>query len=379
MKIIITGREQDLSIAEAESRFGSIQVFNNQAIGVNTDSIDINSLGGAIKIAEPLGTLDADQQKIIKFISDFLKKSTLNRKFNFGISAYSNKPNFQQIGMKVKRQLRALGLNPRLVQTQDATLNAATIIHNKLLDKGFEILLIDCSAGVIVARSIGVQNIDAYSKRDYQKPCRDNTVGMLPPKLSQILINLSQPTTNSTIVDPFCGSGGLLMEAGLMGYDAEGSDINPKMAKCCATNMDWLNNEFKLTRSLKVATPSDATTRTYQFDDYRIASEGFLGENFTSQPTMRQLNNQMDSLRGLYLNFFDNLQKQSTTPDVIAICAPCWALDNQVVYLDIIDDIIKLGYTYFDFKAVRSNVLSYYRKGQYTGRQILVFRNKQEK
>ncbi|HCB51975.1 TPA: hypothetical protein DEP21_05455 [Patescibacteria group bacterium] len=32
-------------------------------------------------------------------------------------------------------------------------------------------------------------------------------MGMMPAKLAHILINLGLPTTNTTIYDPFCGSG----------------------------------------------------------------------------------------------------------------------------------------------------------------------------
>jgi hypothetical protein len=37
-----------------------------------------------------------------------------------------------------------------------------------------------------------VQNIDGYSERDYGKN-RDMQIGMLPPKLAQIMINISSP------------------------------------------------------------------------------------------------------------------------------------------------------------------------------------------
>jgi tRNA G10 N-methylase Trm11 len=54
-----------------------------------------------------------------------------------------------------------------------------------------------------------VQNIDEYSKRDYSKD-RDMQIGMLPPKLSQMMINLSG---GKTIYDPFVGLGTVLIES----------------------------------------------------------------------------------------------------------------------------------------------------------------------
>ena len=51
----------------------------------------------------------------------------------------------------------------------------------------------------------------------------------LHPKLARALINLTQ--TTSSILDPMCGSGGILIEAGLMklkpiGYDIDQIQIN---------------------------------------------------------------------------------------------------------------------------------------------------------
>ncbi|MDM7275806.1 MAG: RsmD family RNA methyltransferase [Thermoprotei archaeon] len=49
------------------------------------------------------------------------------------------------------------------------------------------------------------------SKRPYFKP------GSLTPQLSRLLVNLSRLKRGSTFLDPFCGAGGLAIEACLMG------------------------------------------------------------------------------------------------------------------------------------------------------------------
>jgi tRNA (guanine10-N2)-dimethyltransferase len=51
----------------------------------------------------------------------------------------------------------------------------------------------------------------------------------LHPKLARAMVNLTKTTENDTILDPFCGSGGILIEAGLMGMKTIGYDINKKM------------------------------------------------------------------------------------------------------------------------------------------------------
>lgn len=50
-------------------------------------------------------------------------------------------------------------------------------------------MVIPAHEGYTIARTLWVQNIDEYTKRDMQRE-RSMTVGMMPPKLAQIMINL---------------------------------------------------------------------------------------------------------------------------------------------------------------------------------------------
>jgi len=51
----------------------------------------------------------------------------------------------------------------------------------------------------------------------------------LHPKLARAMVNLTGAKQKDTILDPFCGSGGILLEAGLIGMKTIGYDINKKM------------------------------------------------------------------------------------------------------------------------------------------------------
>jgi tRNA (guanine10-N2)-dimethyltransferase len=61
----------------------------------------------------------------------------------------------------------------------------------------------------------------------------------LHPKLARCLINLSGVKKNETLLDPFCGTGGFLIEAGLIGARAIGSDIEDKMIEGCKKTLDF--------------------------------------------------------------------------------------------------------------------------------------------
>ncbi|MFH1450413.1 MAG: DNA methyltransferase [archaeon] len=60
----------------------------------------------------------------------------------------------------------------------------------------------------------------------------------LDPKLARCMVNLAQPDSGAQIFDPFCGTGGILLEAGLMGFKTIGIDIDSKMIEGCKKNLD---------------------------------------------------------------------------------------------------------------------------------------------
>ncbi|MFO7711161.1 MAG: DNA methyltransferase [Candidatus Woesearchaeota archaeon] len=59
----------------------------------------------------------------------------------------------------------------------------------------------------------------------------------LHPKLARCMVNLTG-CREDTIYDPFCGTGGLLIEAGLSGRRCSGSDIDPIMIRRCRENLN---------------------------------------------------------------------------------------------------------------------------------------------
>ena len=61
----------------------------------------------------------------------------------------------------------------------------------------------------------------------------------LHPKIARVMVNLSSIRKNETLLDPFCGTGGILIEAGLIGAKIIGSDIEKKMIEGCKENLNF--------------------------------------------------------------------------------------------------------------------------------------------
>jgi len=62
--------------------------------------------------------------------------------------------------------------------------------------------------------------------------------GSMSPKLARTMVNLTRIKTGERLLDPFCGTGGILLEAGIIGARVVGSDIDPKMVKGTLENLE---------------------------------------------------------------------------------------------------------------------------------------------
>lgn len=59
----------------------------------------------------------------------------------------------------------------------------------------------------------------------------------MPPKLARCLVNLARPADGTLLLDPFCGVGGILLEAAAIGCRTVGADADPRMIRGTKTNL----------------------------------------------------------------------------------------------------------------------------------------------
>ena len=78
-----------------------------------------------------------------------------------------------------------------LPEFNSLSLASVVVTKNLLLEKGAEICIIGGKEKVYTAKTLVVQDFEDYGRRDYQRPVRDEQQGMIPPKVAQIMLNLS--------------------------------------------------------------------------------------------------------------------------------------------------------------------------------------------
>lgn len=378
MFLTILGSHPELSLSELESLYGvdKLSVFSTNTALLDVESSpDIDKLGGTMKVAEVIDTVDASNwQDVAKLLPKVVEEYiTYDGKIQLGFSVYGNVGARQILAsaLQVKKFLRNKGLSVRITPNKESVLSAASVVHNKLLKSGYEIVVAIGKKSSVIARTLAVQDVDAYAERDHGRPKRDARVGMLPPKLAQIMINLAGPSAGSSICDPFCGTGVVLQEALLKELRVYGSDLEPRMIKYTRVNLEWLREKYDIPIPFSL---SVADSRTVKLPDRKVAlvSETFLGPTFSHEPHQRDLSEAIKTVDSLLYKSLANFSNQLEAGSRHCIAVPVWFAGNKLHYLPLIDQIGSLGYNLTTFTSIDSNKLIYRRPQSVVGRQLLV-------
>lgn len=381
MLLCILGRQPELCLAELESVVGPDRI---KPIGAGAALVDVNGalnqkgLGGTIKIAKLLKEVDSTE---INRVFLAVREAAIENlsihsahKQAFGISVYGMQVSARRISdlsFSIKKILKAKSVPVRAVISKSAALNSAQVLHNGLTGVyGNEFVVVSDRHRSYVAKTISVQDIDDYSKRDYGRPWRNTRVGMLPPKLAQIMINLTKAESGLTILDPFCGTGTVLIEAVLMGLKVEGSDVNKNMADQSIENLKWIEREYGITTERSI-TCADATIQKWKRFD-RVVTETYLGPQLPRTPDRETMHRIVMECNSLISKFLINLRPQLDEHARCCMAVPAWPLKNEFIHLPVIKRLEYMGYSVVKFRHINAERLIYMRPGQAVARELLI-------
>ena len=261
MIFFILGSHPDISIAEIKQVIkDQNQIYNELHRSDSVlviDQIDVNlgqlqeTLAGTIKVGRIIGEMNVfDLTGTTDLIGSYASGAMGKNKISFGLSVYDlggkHKTRdivdeIDDIGSSVKKYLKETGRPVRYVSSKEPILSSVIVEQNGLLISGGEYVFLVSDEKILICQTEAVQNFKSWSDRDYGRPARDSKSGMLPPKLARMMVNLAGTVESKTILDPFCGSGTILMEAMLLGADKIiGSDISEKATNDTAKNITWI-------------------------------------------------------------------------------------------------------------------------------------------
>ncbi len=420
------GRVFTLSLAELFAVFENIglnfrlvDLYREVLIIETEDKLDVlklqKSVGGTIKIMQVLDSVGRKKalspSLVLKdyFDAKMLKDQYLagyTGKIQIGISYYPLaevrdlpiRGDNKRIGFKIKEILTTAGYSVRLVLPQLAGLALPSVVvtNEHLLEKGAEIDFLVGLERVYLAKTITVQNFEDYGRRDYQRPARDMQVGMLPPKVAQMMINLAQlPVTSAgnlkhAILDPFAGSGTVIQEALIMGHKGIGSDISPKAVENAEKNLEWIKNRYKLPPGrfeLFVADAKKLSENLPKIEIDAVVTEATLGPAYGTAPKPQEIERNFKELEDIYVGAFESFKKFLSPGKRVVVALPAYRTEKGYVYFPGIDKLAKTGYDIVDplpeivvekypfLQITARKSLVYDRKDQFVSREIFIFKS----
>ncbi len=284
----VLGNHPALSMAELYStititsaEYIAPDVFVAEVAGELDTKNLIKRIGGTIKVGRIVNTISTKSHDIFSASLESFAQVEKSGKFNFGISMYgAAKIDAKKIGLALKQELKNQGVSCRFVVSREKTLSSVVVEQNKLITSGQELVYIVNGSQILLGVTEAVQLFKELSARDYGRPARDDRSGMLPPKLAQIMINLSGAKEDDTVLDPFCGSGTIITEGILMGYmKLIGSDISPKAIEDTRQNIKWTleKSDLKVSPELKVLDARHLSKNIKKDSVGTIVTETYLG------------------------------------------------------------------------------------------------------
>ncbi|MBU2509240.1 methyltransferase domain-containing protein [Patescibacteria group bacterium] len=347
----------------------------------------IDLLGGTVKLGEvvlevPISKLDE------RMLAKVVLENPRADKIVFGLSFYgglaSIRKKIEKLPIRLKRELKDTGRHVRWMTSEHGkSPTPAAVAKLDLTDKGYDFVLIINNDRVAIGLTTHVQDADAWSLRDYGRPARKAKAGMLPPKLARMMVNLAELSDGGVLLDPFCGSGTILMEAALATQAEKiiGSDIDAKQIKDTNANLDWLvqqnifkNNERKniqtFVSDIRKLDPrtSDIGPRTIDV----VVTEGYLGPPLKGHETNAGLEKSATEITNLWRDTFQVLHPLLKDKGRVVCIWPAYKTKLGSARVDLSEDKELLK----KFNILTPEPMIYHRQGQHIKRQIMILEKK---
>lgn len=385
MILCILGRQPELGLAELEALYpGKVRRFGKEVALVDIASLDVQMLGGTQKASVVRHEFPhTDWQTISRWLITTYRAEALqdDSRLTLGFSAYApmvTPTHLYRMTSTLKANVKQAGSAVRIIPNTGRTLNTATSHHNKLGlgPRKKEVLIVQHGTRTLIAESTGAQNISALARRDQGRPKRDAFVGMLPPKLALMMVNIglgmARQPRKAAVLDPFCGTGVVLQEAYLRGATVYGTDLSDKMIDFSQQNLAWLQRTHThATGKIGDITQGDATSHRWPYatELSAVVCETYLGQPFSATPSPSKLRQVRGNCNAIIGDFLRNIQPQLAAGIPLCVAVPAWRdLSSGVITrLPLVRELAKYGY-----QLHNDAPLLYYRDDQVVARDILL-------
>ena len=207
-----------------------------------------------------------------------------------------------------------------------------TIAKNALLaTPNAEVLAIFSEEKLYIARTRIVYDSMLQQYRDESRPFVSSEIST-SPKICRTLLNLAGARPGDTILDPFCGTGTILMEAALLGMNCIGMDINGDQVQGARTNLKWLGKDLGMKLEYDIFKGDVRELSSLQKKQVdAVAFEPLLGPIYKKPPVLEEAEKTIKELTTLYRQALTEIAKVLRPDGRVAMTIPVINTDGEPI------------------------------------------------
>ncbi len=207
--------------------------------------------------------------------------------------------------------------------------------HALLRPPNAEILVALTKHRMYVGKTVAVYDSVFQQYRDEERPYVEVATST-SPKLCRALLNFAGARSGDTVLDPFCGTGTVLMEAALLDMKCLGIDIDKNAVSGTINNLKWLGAQLKSPIEFNIIhgdarRASDILKRHVD----AIAFEPDLGPTYDTPPSQSDAMRSVVELTNLYQEALQSLAKCLRPHGRVGMTIPLVNTQQEAVSVDL--------------------------------------------
>ena len=218
------------TVTQAEAPIERVSVFHVDHLPAKY----VAELSGIHKCALVTSMLDspsADMTGLVNLVAPFLED-----KSNVSLSGYEiGEDDYEDLVRSVLDAIREAGLKKvRLLRPEGNELLSEQVLTREALD----LVAFPYHGGFALGPTAWVPDSAAMRRRGIRRPSPHSDIS-LSPRLARTLVNLAGLKPGQTLLDPFCGSGTILVEAYAKSLRCLGVDSRASRVQEARENLRW--------------------------------------------------------------------------------------------------------------------------------------------
>ncbi len=219
------------------------------------------------------------------------------------------------IRSEIRQLTKPKHVNAKVIPTKKDSMELSPFQYHKenIPRRGYEINCFLVKSKILIGFSKWVTNPFKDIKQDEERPMRLFTHGT-SIKLARTLINLSNISQDDILLDPFCGTGTILLEALKQGVNVIGVDKDSKCVRATKANLNHFTSLYPSKKRIK------DKWSIYHHDSRNLANvlnkeidvlvtEPYLGPFLRNLPSKEQGKKIMKDLEKLYIQVLNESKK----------------------------------------------------------------------